>query len=100
CALVSRGPPYVLTLAWHQSAIELLPALERRFRDAHLAAHLGNLRHSSPVFEALHGTQRVPPFRRDRAARYIHVKNRSGARRWVAARAPRAATRPPRRRAG
>src|SRR5215813_9853244 len=50
---------------------------------------------SSPVVEALHGTQRLAPFLRDRA-RYSRVRNRPGAYRRVAAHAPRAAT-PPRR---
>src|SRR5262249_44648497 len=33
------------------AAIELLPAIERRFRDAHLAAHVGNLRPALSLLE-------------------------------------------------
>ena len=40
--------PQLLHFGWHQPAIELFPAIERRFRDAHLASHLGNLR-STPL---------------------------------------------------
>ena len=36
----------------HQGAVELLPATEGRFRDAHLAAHLGYLRSALGLLKA------------------------------------------------
>ena len=43
--------PQLFHLRWHQAAIQLLPAIKRRFRDAHLAAHLGNLRSALRLLE-------------------------------------------------
>jgi hypothetical protein len=66
----------------HQGAVELLPATEGRFRDAHLAAHLGYLRSALGLLKANAICCSVnfdffigqPPFQGFRLAGFSHLQ--------------------------